>query len=176
MDVGGVGWDVAIPLSTYDRLPPEGGEVRLFTTLVVREDALRLFGFASEEERTFFLTLQQVSGVGPAVALGIVSSVPLAEFRAAVLAGDSARLRRVRGVGRKLSERLVVELKDALRDLQVPGVPISADDASARDALLALEALGFPRDAAAKAVNDARGDDAAAGDAGDLVRRALRRL
>ena len=179
VEAGGVGYDLAIPLSTYDRLPSEGAEVRLFTTLVVREDALRLFGFATEEERAFFTTLQSVSGVGPAVALGIVSSVPFAEFRAAVAAGDAQRLRRVRGVGKKLSERLVVELRDAWGEDALPaaagGVP-APGDVAARDAVLALEALGFPRDAAASAVAASRSGAPAGADAGVLVRLALRSL
>ena len=174
-----MGYDLAIPLSTYDRLPSEGAEVRLFTTLVVREDALRLFGFATEEERSFFTTLQGVSGVGPAVALGIVSSVPFAEFRAAVVAGDAQRLRRVRGVGKKLSERLVVELRDAWGDVALtpgPGAVAAPGDAAARDAVLALEALGFPREAASRAVAGSRGEAPSGADAGVLVRLALRSL
>lgn len=177
VDTGGVGWLLTIPLTTYDALPAEGADVRLFAELVVREDSHRLFGFATREERTFFRTLQSVSGVGPSVALQVVSAAPFSEFRDAVLAGDAARLRRIRGIGRKLSERLVVELRDAVQGLPgsapAPGVPA---DPVLRDALLALEALGFPRSTAEKAVAACRDERPATSDPGELVRRALRHL
>lgn len=173
MDVGGVGYTLVIPLSTFERLPPAGHEVRLLTTLVVREDAHRLYGFGTETERRFFGLLQDVSGVGPQVALGILSSMPFDAFRTAVLAGDAAQLRRVKGVGKRLSERLVVELKDALAKASPAGG--EPGDESERDALLALEALGFTRGAAAKALTKVRGD-VPPGDAGELVRAALRIL
>ena len=175
VETAGVGWLLAIPLSTYEKLPATGADVRLWTELVVREDALRLYGFASLDERTFFRTLQSVSGVGPAVALQIVSSIPFAEFRAAILGGDAARLRRVRGIGKKLSERLVVELRDAVDAAGTSTAPGTADPV-ARDALLALAALGFPLAAAEKALVECRAETPPAGDAGELVRRALRRL
>lgn len=174
VDVGGIGFVLSIPLTTYDRLPATGAQVLLFTHLVVREDSHRLFGFASRDERVFFRTLQAVSGVGPAVALQVVSSVSLAEFSDAVAARDAARLRRIRGIGRKLSERLVVELKDALPRISPPGAPAAADPID-RDALLALEALGFSRASSEAAVAAARAESGAPPlDAGDLVRRALR--
>lgn len=177
VDAGGVGYALTIPLSTYERLPAEGAHVRLLTELVVREDAHRLFGFATPDERSFFRMLQRVGGVGPAVALQVVSSVPFAEFRRAVVAGDAARLRTIRGIGRKLSERLVVELRDAVSapDLTDAGAATAADPV-VRDALLALEALGFSRSAADEALVRARAEPPPARDAGELVRRALRHL
>lgn len=175
IDVGGVGYRLTIPLSTYERLPAEGDEVRLLTTLVVREDSHRLYGFLQPEERSFFGLLQSVSGVGPQVALGIVSALPLAEFRAAVAGGDANRLQRVKGVGKRLSERLVVELKDRVGDVGAEA-PAGSDTALDRDAVMALEALGFTRAQAAKAVADVRAQPDAPSDAGDLVRRALRLL
>ena len=114
VDVGGIGFSLSIPLSTFDRLPSTGEGVLLYTDLVVREDAHRLFGFASREERALFRMLLGVSGVGPAVALAIVSDMDLGTFRETIGGGDAARLRRVKGVGKRLSERLVVELRDAL--------------------------------------------------------------
>jgi holliday junction DNA helicase RuvA len=175
IDVGGVGYGVSIPLSTFERLPAPGNPVKLFTSLAVREDAMRLFGFASAEERTFFLSLLAVTGVGPAVALGIVSSLPLAAFQAAVLSGDAARLRRVKGVGKRLSERLVLELNDVMRGLS-PTDDGEEPDTAVKDALLALEALGFARLAAEKAVKKARETGTGRGDPGDLVRAALQML
>jgi Holliday junction DNA helicase RuvA len=131
-------------------------------TFVVREDSQRLFGFATRDERSFFLELQTVAGVGPAVA-----------FRAAVSSGDSAQLRRVRGVGKRLSERLVVELRDKLGRGLAASV---GDDAATRDACMALEQLGFSRDDAAGALRDVKRGQPAVADAGELVRLALKRL
>jgi holliday junction DNA helicase RuvA len=175
VEAHGVGWLLAVPLSTYERLPAEGAEVRLFAELVVREDSQRLFGFATREERTFFRTLQTVSGVGPAVALQIVSAMTWAEFRDAVASGDAGRLRRVRGIGKKLSERLTVELRDAVGAASAEPGPAAADPV-ARDAVLALEALGFQRGPAETAVLGCRAELPAGADAGELVRRALRHL
>jgi Holliday junction DNA helicase RuvA len=175
IDTGGVGWLLSIPLSTYERLPAPGGEALLWAELVVREDSQRLFGFATRDERAFFRTLQSVSGVGPSVALQIVSALSWTEFRDAVLAGDAARLRRVRGIGKKLSERLVVELRDAVGAAGIASAATPADPVT-RDALLALEALGFQRPAAEKAVAACNAEHAPASDAGELVRRALRHL
>lgn len=171
----GVGYLVQIPLTTYERLPAEGSEVTVLVTLVVREDSHRLFGFATSDERSFFTSLQTVSGVGPALALSIVSSITLAEFRRAVLAGDAARLRKVRGIGKKLSDRLVVEMKDVLERI-VPAGGEDPGDGMARDALMALEALGFNRAEAGDAIRLCREQDPSARDAGELVRLALRRL
>ena len=176
VDVGGVGYVLAIPLSTYERLPADGADVRLFAELVVREDSLRLFGFATRDERAFFRMLQSVSGVGPSVALQVVSSSAFAEFRDAVLAGDAARLRRIRGIGRKLSERLVVELRDAMEAAAPAAAAAALADPLTHDAALALEALGFARAAVDLALVACRGETPPPKDAGDLVRRALRRL
>jgi Holliday junction DNA helicase RuvA len=176
VDVGGIGFAVSIPLSTYERLPPVGKTATLFVTLVVREDSHRLYGFATKDERTFFLRLQDVSGVGPAVALGVVSSMSWTAFRSAVLAGDAAQLRRIRGVGKRLSERLVVELKDKLGAATAAPATSDPTDAAARDAQMALERLGFTPDAASLALAAVRAEEPGAADAGELVRRALKRL
>jgi Holliday junction DNA helicase RuvA len=176
VDVGGVGFRVAIPLSTYEKLPPAGKPVHLFTVLVVRDDSHRLYGFATKDEREFFVGLQAVSGVGPAVALGIVSSMTWADFRSAVATGDAARLRAVRGIGKRLSERLVVEMKDKVGAAAGPPSAGTPADAASRDAQLALEQLGFAPDAAAEALAKLRRDAATADDAGELVRRALKLL
>lgn len=175
VDVGGVGYEVAIPLSTFEKLPAAGSRVQLFVTLVVREDSHRLFGFATREERDFFTSLQGVSGIGPSVALAIVSSVSWAAFRDAVLSGDAAQLRKVRGIGKRLSERLVVELKDKLGPAPA-GALAESPTAAMRDAQLALEQLGFARDVAASALADLRREQPSIDDAGELVRAALKRL
>jgi Holliday junction DNA helicase RuvA len=175
VDVGGVGYDVAIPLSTFEKLPAAGSRVHLFVTLVVREDSQRLFGFATREERDFFTGLQGVSGIGPGVALAIVSSISWTAFRDAVVAGDAAQLRKVRGIGKRLSERLVVELRDKVGPAAA-GAASEAPSGPMRDAQLALEQLGFARETAATALLDLRREQPSLDDAGELVRAALRRL
>jgi Holliday junction DNA helicase RuvA len=115
VDVGGVGYQVHLSLQSVARLPPEGGSVQLRTYTHVREDALQLFGFATEEEERLFLLLIDVSGVGPRLAQTILSGMPAGELAAALTAGEIARLTQISGVGKKTAERLVMELKDKLK-------------------------------------------------------------
>ncbi len=179
VEVGGVGYLVEIPLSTYYRLPAEGERVRLHTWLHVQADALRLFGFASVAEKEMFLRLTSVARIGPKVAVGILSGIGVAELRAAVLAGDVARLSRIPGVGAKSAERLVVELKEKVLAIEGLGeeAPAAAGEGPAaelrRDALSALLNLGYRRQAAERALREAgsQGDDLES-----LLREALRRL
>lgn len=161
IDVGGVGYEVAIPISTYEKLSPPGSTVYLRTHLQVREDAHVLYGFASPEERDLFrLLLAQVSGVGPKLALAVLNGMTPVQFRGAVVEGDVARLAKIKGLGKKTAERIVVELRDRV------GVSSAWEAASARhsmtpaeaaanDAVLALIALGYKQAEAAKAVQTA---------------------
>ena len=120
LEAGGVGYDVHIPLSTYDRLPPPGTEAKILTHLVVREDAHILYGFATNEERDLFLLLvNNVSGVGPKLALAVLNGISPVMFRGLVVAGDIASLSKVKGLGKKTAERVVLELKDKLEDMAV---------------------------------------------------------
>ncbi len=113
IEAGGVGYDVHIPLSTYDKLPPPGSEAKVLTHLQVREDAHVLYGFATAEERDLFLLLlNNVSGVGPKLALAVLNGITPVRFRGLVVAGDIAALSQVKGVGKKTAERIVVELRD----------------------------------------------------------------
>jgi Holliday junction DNA helicase RuvA len=182
VDVGGVGYLVEIPLSTYYVLPAEGQSVRLHTYLHVQEDALRLFGFATLAEREMFLRLISVARIGPKVAVGILSGIGAAELRAALLAGDVARLARIPGVGVKSAERLVVELREKVLalDRSMEGLEERPQEAAGlagelrRDALSALLNLGYRRAQAERALSEV-----AAGDLADLetiLREALRRL
>lgn len=153
VEVHGVGYEVLIPISSFDKLPAPGHEVRLLTHLVVREDAHVLYGFATAAERELFrLLIHTVSGIGPKIALNILSGINAAAFRAAVTSGDVKSLSQVSGVGKKTAERIVVELRDKLGavagDAVSGGVPLPADDQKLHDAVLALGALGFkPNDA-----------------------------
>lgn len=149
LDVGGVGYEVEAPMSTFYGLPTVGAEVSLHTHLVVREDAHVLFGFGTERERSLFRELIKVSGVGPRIALGILSGASVDEFHRCVEAGDVASLVRIPGIGRKTAERLVIEMRDRLKVLAgpaflpdgqaAPGVAASPQ----AEAFSALVALGY---------------------------------
>src|SRR5215813_8812937 len=143
VDVGGLGYELEAPMSTFFHLPAVGEEVRLLTHLVVREDAHVLYAFATEEERRLFRALIKVSGVGPKIALALLSGVSVADFNRSVQAQDLSALTRVPGIGRKTAERLIVEMRDRLVSPQLAtGAP--ADGAGigpeneAYDALIAL--------------------------------------
>ena len=139
LDVGGVGYALAVT-PTAARLAEGGGEVSLDTYLHVREDALQLYGFADRSERELFVQLLAVSGIGPKVALAIVSGSPVAELRRAIVRGDSARFQAIPGIGKKTAERIVLELKEKLGDpALVPAVEGSGEHhVVARDALVEL--------------------------------------
>ncbi|MDD3885240.1 MAG: Holliday junction branch migration protein RuvA [Victivallaceae bacterium] len=157
IDAGGVGYEAAIPLSTFDKLPHPGESVSLFIFTQVREDAIVLFGFATTEEKELFRQLINVSGVGGKTALNILSAMPVNNFCAAVSTGDLKALSRISGIGKRTAERLVVELKGKLSQDGKPSVfaDVSGGEAinsAANDAALALEQLGFKREAIDKTI------------------------
>jgi holliday junction DNA helicase RuvA len=150
-----------IPLSSYDRLPAVGGPVRLLTHLVVREDAHVLYGFVTPSERALFrLLIQTVSGIGPKLALNILSGMDPIAFRGAVASGDVKALSRINGVGKKTAERMVVELRDKVGaagawEASSAQRGLSAEETRLNDAILALIALGFKQAEASDAVRAA---------------------
>jgi Holliday junction DNA helicase RuvA len=173
VECGGVGYSLRIPLSTFDALPASG-PVRLWAHLESGGDAgIRLFGFASEREREIFRLLLQVSGVGPATALSIVSGARLDDLQRAVADGDVAALRRIKGIGPKTAQRLVLDLQETFKTLSTPS---GAPRAAPADALLALVALGYARAGAEKAVREAEAGAKREMTAEELVREALKRL
>ena len=153
IDVNGVGYEVLIPLSSFEKLPKSGGELTLLTHLAIRDDAHILYGFSTETERDLFRQLvRHVTGIGPKIALNVLSGTTPASFRAAVSNGDVKALSGIGGVGKKTAERIVVELKDKLGDPELSelnGVKsASLEDQKIADAVAALEALGSkPKDA-----------------------------
>ncbi len=153
IDVNGVGYEVLIPLSSFEKLPQPGGELTLLTHLAIRDDAHILYGFSTETERDLFRQLiRHVTGIGPKIALNVLSGTTPASFRAAVSNGDVKALSGISGVGKKTAERIVVELKDKLGDPELGelnGVKsASIEDQKIADAVAALEALGSkPKDA-----------------------------
>lgn len=150
VDVNGVGYTVFIPLSTFQKLNGVNQRVRVFTYLHVREDAMQLYGFASEEERGLFRLLISVSGIGPKIAQGVLSGMDAAELRQAILAGNIAALTSIQGVGKKTAERIVVELKDKMG--KVEEVPSIHQTNLYSEALSALISLGYTRQSAESAL------------------------
>lgn len=153
IEAAGIGYRLIIPLSTFENLP-DGGEVKLLTSLQVSENEMRLFGFASSSERRAFELLLLVNGIGPGTALKILSSCPIPELVRAVIAGDAQSLMRVRGIGKKLAQRIVLELKEymAKAALAEPALAGAQVQKTAVDAVLALIKLGYTRTSAENAV------------------------
>lgn len=184
IEVGGIGYEVHVPVSTAERLPALGQVAKLHTVAIYREDSQALYGFATLEERDFFrLLIDHVSGVGPKVAITIMSRLSLPVLRQAILDGDVGLLSKCHGIGKKTAERLVVELKDKLGPggaiTTVPGVggaaaaPADSRDARLRDAVLALVQLGYKLPDAEKAVRRVAAALASDVPTEELIRRAL---
>jgi Holliday junction DNA helicase RuvA len=149
VNVNGVGYEVLIPLSSFDKLPPPGQDVKLLTQLIIREDAHTLYGFMTGPERDLFrLLVNTVSGIGPKTALNILSGMNPVTFRGAIATGDVKSLSQISGVGRKTAERIIVELRDKIGaagawEAASARHALSPDDQKINDAVLALMALGF---------------------------------
>ena len=179
VEVNGVGYRVFVPLSTYYRLPDEGIEVLLHTVTYLREDALHLYGFITERERALFDLLRGVTGIGPRLAINILSGITAEELAAAIGRADLVRLSAIPGVGRKTSERIVLELKEKILPLLEQAVAAPEGDRSEevlQDVVSALLNLGYNRSAAskaaAKALHTVDGDQ----DFEMVIRQALRLL
>ena len=179
LNVGGVGYEVIIPLSSYDRLPGVGESCRILTYDHVREDDHQLFGFMTAEERRMFLMLLSVSGIGPKLALSALSGLTVRELKAAIAERDVKRLSSVSGIGKKTAERMIVDLRDKLGAGEVleatsGATPLSAADVRTRDAVMALISLGYKRteaqDMITRIVIGPGGDTA---NVEELVRKAL---
>lgn len=177
VETGGLAYRLHIPLSTYEVLPGAGQEVTLLLHLAIRDDEWRLYAFGTEEERAIYRALMRVNGVGPVLALSLISGFTPAEFRASVAQEDVRALMRAKGVGRKTAERIVVELRDLWKNESAlpPGPPL--DDAAAglvEDAVRALEALGLDAGEARKRVARQLTEGSEPPDTSTLIRRALR--
>jgi Holliday junction DNA helicase RuvA len=173
VEAGGVGYEIEAPMSTFFLLPPVGEEVRLLTHLVVREDAHLLYGFATDEERRLFRNLLKVSGVGPKIALALLSGISVEGFAHCVRNDDVAALTRVPGIGRKTAERLLVEMKDRLDGAvgSTPGaVVLPAGNSAQSEAFGALVALGYKPAEASRLLKSVEGGTQTTE---DLIRRAL---
>lgn len=173
----GVGYEAAIPLSTFDRLPAEGAEVKLYTHHEVREDAQLLFGFATKPERDMFRLVTTVSGVGPKLALAVLSGLTIGDLQLAVSQGDAKRLAAVKGIGKKTAARIVVELKDKINPIEALANATAETSreqgAVLRDAMLALAALGFSEDIARAKVQQVLDGEPGLADVETILKRAL---
>ncbi len=172
IEVGGVGYEVEAPMSTFHALPAVGAEVRLLTHFTVREDAQILYAFASEAERALFRSLLKISNVGPRIALAILSGVSVEAFAQCVQARDVAALTRIPGVGRKTAERLIVEMRDRVGGASVGTMPGAAPAAAGAEgeAFAALVALGYTP---VEATRMLRAAEPGAGSTEEMIRRAL---
>jgi Holliday junction DNA helicase RuvA len=181
VDVSGVGYEVFIPLSSYDKLPAAGQSVRVLTHLHVREDAHVLYGFMSAAERDLFrLLVNHVSGIGPKLALAVLSGMSVSNFKSAVVNSDVTALAKVSGLGKKTAERIVLELKDKLGVAAAWEAASAAhaptpEEEEANEAVLALIALGYKQIDAHKSVREMQ-QKGEAKSAQDLVKLALKRM
>ena len=182
IDCGGVGYEVQIPVSTFDKLPRPGEKAVLRIHTAVREDAITLYGFATDEERKLFRLLIEVSGIGGKLALNVLSSTSIGAFCAAVGASDVKALSRINGIGKRTAERIVVELRDKLNSGLGGDMAIAAavpEKASAlNDVALALDQLGFKRDAIDKVLKSLAAElpEGEEIDGEKLLRSAIRKL
>ena len=176
LDVGGVGYLLSCSMTTLQETPPIGETMKAYTYFSVREDAMELFGFATPEEKSMFLRLLSVSGVGPKLALSILGAMPLRDLTLAIVTGDAAALSRAPGVGKKTAQRIALELKEKVTESDLEAAPAvaplpPAQEVAAAEALAALQALGYTPAEAARAVSLVRGQSDSAN---ELVRLALR--
>ena len=176
VDVNGVGYELEAPMSTFYGLPAAGEPVALFTHLVVREDAHILFGFGSDAERRLFRSLLKISGVGPKIALGILSGASVEEFLSIIEAEDIALLTRIPGIGRKTAERIIIEMRDSVQKLSAPAAfgealaPAAAQSPQG-EAFAALIALGYKPPEVSKLLKAA---DEPGLSTTEIIRRALK--
>ena len=174
LDVNGVGYELEAPMSTFYGLPSTGEAVALFTHLVVREDAHILFGFGTEAERRLFRGLLKVSGVGPKIALGILSGASVEDFLRTIEAEDVAMLTRIPGIGRKTAERIIIEMRDSVQKLSLPtfaGLNSGAAQSAQSEAFSALIALGYKPPEVARLLKSA---DEPGLSTTEIIRRALK--
>lgn len=178
INVGGVGYEVFIPLSSYDRLPALSKTCRVLTYHHVREDAQILYGFVTAGERRMFELLLSISGIGPKIALSALSGMSVRELKTAVAENDVKRLHSVSGIGRKTAERMVIELRDKISDGEALEAMTGADesgpnDLRMRDAVLALLSLGYKQADAQKMVRQVFAGDVGEAGVEEIVRKAL---
>ncbi len=175
MNVGGVGYEVAVPLSSFDQLPPEGEKSRLLIYHHITDSSQALFGFSSDEERRMFTLLLGVNGIGPKIAVSALSGLSVRELKAALVESDVKRISSISGIGKKTAERVIVELRDKFTAGEalefLAGVDAEPGDHRLRDAALALVSLGYKQDDARKMIKKVGADTDASVE--EIIRKAL---
>lgn len=172
IEVGGVGYELEVPMSTYYDLPALGDELVLQTHYAVREDAVALYGFFTEAERRLFRDVQKVSGIGAKIALAVLSGSSVGEFGRMLATGDIAALTKIPGIGKKTAERMLVELRERGKDMVSPlsGAPAGITHDALSEAGIALQQLGYKPAEVTRMLKDAQPTDSAE----DLIRMALK--
>lgn len=176
VEAGGIGYRLAIPLSTYTRLPDFQKSIQLFLSQVVREDSNTLYAFLLKEERDLFETLITLSGIGPKTALAIVGHLEISAFQRAIAAADVRLLSKIPGVGKKTAERLVIEMRDKFKGVKSKSVTLSAADGIIGDAMNALLNLGYNPIEAQKAVQAVFEEKKDETDLGKIITAALQKI
>ena len=182
LNIGGVGYEILVPLSTSDNIPSAGKNIRILTHLHIREQEQTLYGFQTHDERDLFrLLIDRVSGIGPKLGLAVLSAMAVGEFKDAVIRSDIAALSTINGLGKKTAERIVLELKDKIGVTEAwvaasQGETAGSAARAVNDAVLALIALGYKQADAAKAIKKAATDHEGEPDADEFIRSALRGL
>lgn len=175
VNVNGVGYEVLIPLSSYDKLPKEGAQCQILTHHHVREDAQILFGFCEEADRKIFIKLLGINGIGPKLAISVLSGMSVGELKTALVNGDIKRLNNISGVGKKTAQRMVLELSEKFSESEKleANALNTAKDTHANDAVEALVALGYQQSKALKMVNKIIADIGPETALEDIIRHAL---
>ncbi|MBI4549976.1 MAG: Holliday junction branch migration protein RuvA [Candidatus Omnitrophica bacterium] len=161
VDIGGIGYEVLIPLSTYSHLPAEGQSVHLLTHVHIREDAHQIFGFLTQDEKSLFRLLLSISGIGPKMALAVLSGLAVADLKRAIIHEDLAALTAISGIGRKTAERIIIELREkVLVDEKSSRRPeeTGTDDELVQDTVLVLVSLGYKKPSAQDAIKKVLGE------------------
>lgn len=180
IDIHGLGYAVLIPLNLYSKLPPIGSVVTLYVSFVSREDSQRLFGFLTKKDREFFESLIAISGIGPKIALALLGHMEMGDLQMAIVQNQTQEICKVPGIGKKTAERLVVEMRDKIKKLDLPhaasGVERSTENELAEDALSALMNLGYHGNQAKKAVDTVMSQKDGTINLAQLITTALRHL
>lgn len=177
VEVNGIAYEVNVPLSTYEQIGELNGEVSLYTLLVVRDDDLQLYGFASEDERKFFKMLLGVSGIGPRIALSLLSSANVVDILSYISSSNLQALMSIPGIGRKTAERVVLELRDKIAKLDMGHEVFEGNEGIRSDAVDALLALGYSRMQSERAIREVlKSDTSAVNSVEGLVRAALKEV
>lgn len=176
IDVGGIGYELTISLTTFSELPQENLKAKVMVYQHIRENAIDLFGFSSQFEKEFFLLLIDVSGIGPKTAIDILSNTSLAGFKRAVVSGDIKTISSIRGIGKKTAEKLVFELKDKIKEFYVAEKEMPISGSAFDEAVEALKAMGFTYIQSREAVETAMGRLDKSSPTQNVIKEALRNL